>query len=222
MKKALNITLSVITVIAISILTITASIGLPIYFRPFYYMQIEGLELPEATGHTYEEIKDAYDELLDFLTLPAKEFGTGVFEYSEEGKSHFIDCKGLFNLNVIALLVSLAVLITVIVLHLKKKIALLNARGFGLPFVSGVATLSLFAVLGAVIAIDFDKAFVIFHAVFFPGKDNWMFSPSEDEIITAMPQDFFMSCAILIGVSIILISLALVGIGIYKKIKAKK
>ncbi len=222
MKKALNITLSVITVIAISILTVTASIGLPIYIRPFYYMQIDELELPEKTGFTKEEIIDAYDELLDYLTLPGKEFGTGVFKYSEEGKSHFVDCKGLFDLNAIALFISLGVLITVVVLWKKKKIELSSLGGFGLPFASGVATLSLFAVIGVLAALDFDRAFVIFHSIFFPGKDNWIFHPSKDQIINAMPQDFFMRCAILIGVSIILVSLALVGVGIYRKAKQQK
>ena len=46
--------------------------------------------------------------------------------------------------------------------------------------------------------MDFDRAFVVFHALFFPGKTNWLFDPNEDQIINILPQEFFRSCAILI------------------------
>lgn len=68
------------------ILIITFSIGLPIYFRPFYYIQIDSLGVVEATGYDKKTVKAAYDEILDYLTVPGKEFGTGVFSYSESGK----------------------------------------------------------------------------------------------------------------------------------------
>ena len=52
--------------------------------------------------------------------------------------------------------------------------------------------------VGALAALDFDRAFVAFHALFFPGKDNWLFDPAQDQIINILPQEFFRSCAILI------------------------
>ena len=91
----------------IAILIITFSIGLPIYFRPFYYAQIDILDIEAYSGADYETIKEAYDELLDYLTVPGKEFSTGDFKYSENGKSHFVDCKVLFDLNAYAFLISL-------------------------------------------------------------------------------------------------------------------
>ena len=48
-------------------------------------------------------------------------------------------------------------------------------------------------------ALDFDRAFVVFHAIFFPGKDNWIFDPATDQIILVMPEVFFRNCALLIG-----------------------
>ena len=75
-------------------------------------------------------------------------------------------------------------------------------------------TLVSFLTLGGLVALDFDRAFVVFHAVLFPGKDNWLFNPYEDEIIMALPEEFFMNCAILIASSVILISLFLLIRGI--------
>ena len=39
---------------------------------------------------------------------------------------------------------------------------------------------------------------MLFHALFFPGKDNWLFDPRADQIINILPQEFFRDCAILI------------------------
>ena len=54
-------------------------------------------------------------------------------------------------------------------------------------------------VIGSLAALDFDRAFVVFHALFFPGKDNWIFDPAADQIIWVMPEVFFRNCALLIG-----------------------
>ena len=68
-NRILTALLGVFTVL----LLITFSIGLPIYFRPFYYMQIDSLDLELQTGMTRDEIIEGYDEVLDFLTIPGKE-----------------------------------------------------------------------------------------------------------------------------------------------------
>ncbi|MBO5356271.1 MAG: hypothetical protein J6A95_00760 [Clostridia bacterium] len=53
-NKALNRALTAVLSVFIVLLVITFSIGLPIYVRPFYYMQIESLGIPEKTGYTVE------------------------------------------------------------------------------------------------------------------------------------------------------------------------
>ena len=53
--------------------------------------------------------------------------------------------------------------------------------------------------LRCAIAIDFNKAFVLFHKLFF-SNDDWLFDPATDEVITILPEEFFMQCAVLIAV----------------------
>ena len=198
----------------IAILVITFSIGLPIYCRPFYYWQIDVLDIEEYSGADRETIIEAYDELLDFLTIPGNEFSTGDFLYSEEGKSHFVDCKVLFDLNLYAFIV--ASLGTALLLILKKLGVFTLWRPFGMSIVfsSGAYTLGGFALVGGLVALDFDTAFTVFHKIFVPGKSNWMFSWYDDQIIRILPQDFFMNCAILIFASIIILSVGMILIGI--------
>ena len=217
-----NKILSAIFAIALAILILTFSIGLPIYFRPFYYIQIDTLDMVENTGYSYEVIKTAYDEVLDYLTMPWCEFGTGELKHSESGASHFADCLVLFNLNAYALIISLAIVITLFVLHKKEKITLLSPHGYLLGFWSGSILLGTFTVIALLAASDFNTAFVVFHSLFFPGKTNWYFDPNTDEIIRVMPQEFFMNCAILIVASIILLSVAAIVSAIIIRKKKEK
>ncbi len=219
MMKKTNKLLSLIFAIAALVLLITFSIGLPIYFRPFYYAHVDALDMPERTGFDREVIIEAYDEVLDFLTLPGHEFGTGELEYSEEGKGHFEDCKVLFDLNRNAFLVSLAVVVLLSLLNKIKVIKLARPFGKRISFFVGLSALILFLSLAVIVAQDFNSAFTVFHQIFFPGKDNWLFNPFTDEIILVMPQQFFMDCAILICSSILIISFVLIARGKRRKSK---
>lgn len=201
--------LSVLFAISLFFFIITFAIGLPIYVRPFYYAHIDAMDLVERSGFSKQEIVEAYDEVLNYLTLPWCEFGTGVMKYSEEGASHFADCKFLFLLNASVLLISFAAVAVLLVLKLLKKIQLPPLAKRSPAFWSAFSAIVLPLILGGLIALDFDRAFTIFHTIFFPGKDNWMFDYRTDQIIRVLPQDFFMNCAILIGAGVVVLSAAI-------------
>ena len=222
MRSALNWFLTALFILAVSILIITFSIGLPIYCRFFYYAHINALDIPKITGYEYGEIKQAYDQVLNYLTLPNVEFGTGVFAHSQEGASHFADCKMLFNLNIISLLCSATIVLALFFLDKKKIIKIYRIKEFSPAFYSAILIFVTVGVLGAIISVNFDSAFTVFHKLFFPGKDNWTFHPAYDEIILALPQQFFMNCAILIGSSISVICLTIIISNLIRKAKTNK
>lgn len=194
---------------------ISFSIALPIYLRPIYYIYANSANLAEKNGLEYREVKEAYDAVLDYLTLPEKEFSTGVLKYSEDGKSHFEDCKKLFSLNTSILIISAAA-ITVILLFSRKKKIICRLLYRSILY-SGTATAIFPLLIGAVCAVSFDYAFTVFHKLFFPGKSNWIFNPQTDEIIRLLPQEFFALCAVIIGTSILVLSLCAVYAGLKKK-----
>ena len=51
--------------------------------------------------------------------------------------------------------------------------------------------------LGALIASDFNRYFVIFHHIFF-NNDLWILNPATDMLINIVPEPFFMDTAFLI------------------------
>ena len=193
--------LSVLCMICVCLFLLTVSIGLPIYIRPFYYAHIGAYDLEGLSGYSEAQIREAYDEVLDYLTLPGREFGTGELPHSPEGKAHFEDCKVLFDLNASILIGSAAVLILLFLL--RKKCGSYRLGKHSAPFWAAVLSLTAPMIIGALAALNFDRAFVVFHSIFFPGKTNWVFDWYRDPIIRVLPQDFFRNCAILIGVGLV-------------------
>jgi integral membrane protein (TIGR01906 family) len=202
-KNRRDTVLSLVFAVALFCFILTFSIGLPIYCRPFYYAQIRPLQLEQYSGFTEAEIKEAYDQVLDYLTLPGKSFGTGVMAHSAEGAAHFADCKVLFDLNASVLLGSALCLLVLLVLRRMGKTEAYRLGRRSAAFYAGLAAVVLPLVIGGLAALNFNRAFVVFHSIFFPGKDNWIFDWRTDEIILVLPQAFFMYCAMLIGASVL-------------------
>lgn len=212
----------------IVLFVISGAIALPLFFRSFYYAHVGWLDIPEKTGYTEEEAREAFDEMMDYCMGKSDEFGTGKLAWSEEGKSHFDDCKKLFDLDKVLLVVS-AIGIGVCAavgaggrtLSSKNETAAATRKagsaGGSPGFFAGLIMLVGGAVLGALGAKDFDAFFVKFHHTFFPGKENWLFDPATDEIIKILPEEFFRNCAILIVSVIVLVSVALIVVDVLKR-----
>lgn len=212
---------AIVFAIALFFLILSLSIGLPIYIRPFFYAHIAPLDLEAESGFTRAEIIEAYNDVLDYLTLPGKPFCSGVMLYSEDGAAHFADCKVLFDLNA-AVLIGSAIAVTVILLlYRQKKITSLRLGGLFAGFYGAVAAIAVPSALGYYAYRNFLDLFTKLHKLLFPGKYNWYFDPATDEIINVLPPQFFMNCAILIGVSIAMLSLAVIVLSLILKFKRK-
>ena len=187
---------SVLLVLLLMLAVLSFSIAVPLVCRPFYYAHIGALDLPGQTGFSYGEIKDAFDGVMDFWLMD-KPFQTGVLRWSEEGRTHFADCAVLFRLDFTVLGGSLAALL-VCALLARKGLRPAALGGRSPLFWAGSVLAVGFVVIAGLAALDFDRAYIIFHTLFFPGKENWLFNPARDQTILIMPQVFFRNCALLI------------------------
>ena len=203
---------------------LSGSVAAPILCRPFYYAHIGPLHL-EEWGLTRAEICQAYDQMLDFCLGLRPDFAAGVLRFSADGASHFADVGVLFRLDLRVLAVSLAALIITFVLCRWKKVKPYCFRGHGPGFWAAVGLGVTFLAVGGLAALDFDRAFVVFHALFFPGKTNWLFDWQTDPIILFMPEAFFRNCAILILALLLVwcgvLIAADLAAGRYRKAKAR-
>ncbi len=189
----------ILRTMTICLLTISLAVAVPLLWRGFYYMHIDKLGLDKLTGWSYDEIKEAYDRMMDFC-IWGRNFNTGVLKWSAAGEQHFADCSLLFHLDTHILIIS--VMLTAGLYAVKKVGAVREMHPFGRGplFWGGLIPVVLILLIGlAVIFVDFDRAFVIFHQMFFPGRTNWLFDPETDEIIRVLPEVFFRNCALLIA-----------------------
>ena len=207
---------TVLMTAALAVLTFSAAVAVPLLWRGFYYMQIGPLHLVETTPWSYDQIREAYDQMMDFCMWGAP-FGTGVLKWSEEGMQHFADCRVLFRLDLRMLAGAAAAVTGLLVLRRKYGIREWRPCGRGPLFWAGVIPACVFAMLALLVRfVNFDKAFVTFHHIFFPGKSNWIFDWNKDQIIQVLPETFFMNCAILIVALILAFSIGLIVIDLHQ------
>lgn len=195
MKRSKILTL--LWAVLAALVLLTGAIAAPILCRPFYYAHIDALNLTARVGLPEREIRRSYDEMMDYCT-GGDTFSTGVLPHSPQGASHFADVRSLFLLDLRLLAASVAACVVLFALTrlIRRRCAPILGRGPG--FWAGLGLGGSFALVGGLAALDFNRAFVIFHQLFFPGKTNWLFDPNTDPIIFILPQEFFRNCALLI------------------------
>ncbi len=202
--------LTIIVIIAQCFFILTFSISLPLLIRPFYYWQIKSLDIVHSSGFDYATIKTAYDEMLNYCLGLTEKFSCGSLKYSADGMSHFTDCRKLFILNFVILLLTTLILLAIYLLRKKKVIDLYNFNQHTAGYYSGKIMLSAFLMIILLSIGNFDRTFTIFHQIFFPNKTNWLFDQRYDQIILILPENFFLNCAILIVTVLISLSLYLI------------
>lgn len=196
--------------IIFTLLFISFGVIITINFRPLYYMDINLLNIEESSGYDRDIILDNYNALIDYSSpFFQSELSFPTLEASDSGIQHFKEVKNIFTffyiLGAITLIAGIAILIY-------------KARNndFGYLFVSSITAIALPMLMGLFILIDFDKTFTLFHKLFFK-NDYWIFDPTTDPVIKILPEAFFLHCAIMIILFVLLGSLLLFWV--YRKKK---
>ncbi|MBQ3183112.1 MAG: TIGR01906 family membrane protein [Clostridia bacterium] len=189
-----KIFIAVMLSLAMLILSIALGLGMIHLTNFIYYIDIEVLEIPANSGYTRDTVLENYHAVMNYLSpFCTEEFHLPSMAYSQPGAIHFEECKVIFNSLYLWGAVAF-VFVSLLFLFYKDK---LTYR------IAGVLTLALPLTVVGAIAINFDRAFVLFHKLLFNNM-NWIFDPRYDPIITILPEEFFMHCGIFIALCVIL------------------
>ncbi len=182
-------------------------------FTPLYDMTAESFGVVDASGVPFDDIKENYRILIDYNNLWGPDsLNMPDFPMSETGRIHFEEVKVIFGLFEIIFFVSAPLAIAAVVYKFIKR----QKRFF---LISGVSTVLIPSVLGALIALNWQWVFVTFHEIAF-NNDYWIFDWRTDPVILILPNAFFMICAIMILGIVILLSLSLILV--YLKLRKKE
>ena len=181
------------TAVVLFLFILSFAVTFTLNFRPLYYMDIERLGIEERSGIPEEEIRENYDVLIDYNSMfNDEELEFPTLAMSETGKIHFEEVKEIF-VGFQWTVLSSALIGLVSVFGLRKRVY--KSKRY-LKY-TGIITILIPALLGTAMALNWDKAFVIFHKVAFD-NDYWIFDATTDPVITILPDTFFLHCAAMI------------------------
>jgi integral membrane protein (TIGR01906 family) len=156
-------------------------------------------------------------EIIGYIQGNVKNLDAQFFNQKE--RLHLQDVKNIF-LD-LRLIYFLAIFLGGIILGemvWKSKINKNKLFKILIAIVSG--EILLVAILAAIVFLNFEKAFILFHQLLF-SNNNWLLDPVTDNLIRMYPQDFFVDMALQIMAKVGLIAGILLFIAILPKIADK-
>lgn len=197
--------------LCVLLIMIAQSIFIPTFFMPFFSWHYERRNIPETIGIEKDELMGVTVELLDYmrgrredLVVHATVNGVEREFFSEIEIRHMVDVLHLYEAGFLIRNISfwMLLLIILIMAFFKIPILLMLARCCR-EIVVGFLILT--GILAGVIIWDFDRAFVVFHLLFFD-NDYWILDPGVDLLINMVPQIFFVEISVFIGLLMLVFS----------------
>lgn len=211
MKRIIHWVLGVLGML----LSISLAVTLTLNARWLYVTVMEREHIPEYTGYSSEDILSNYDAVIKYNSIlgPEKlEFPT--LPMSDGGRIHFEEVKVIFVALQIIGVASFVVLGVFAILAVKKK----DRDALSVLRNTGILAVAVPSAVGVGVALNWDRAFVIFHKIFF-ANDLWLFDPRTDPVIRILPDTYFLACAVMI-ISLVILS-SILCLALYFILKGK-
>lgn len=182
-------------VLAVLIIAIAATVGLNL--RAVYSADIDRYHLTEVSGLSKERLEENFRVLVDYNNIwGAKELEFPDFVMSEHGRIHFAEVKDIFGALQWAGLAAAAILVVyLIAVRLRRRDGMIEIEDYRFLKYGSALVIIVPAVLGGAIALNWERAFVVFHELLFD-NDYWIFDEATDPVITVLPDHFFMHVAL--------------------------
>ncbi|MGI5951277.1 MAG: TIGR01906 family membrane protein [Brooklawnia sp.] len=156
---------------------------------------------------TAGQMQANYDAVINYSLFPwITRLELPYLPMSAAGAQHFAEAKDIFQVFVIGGLAGLVLAV------LLGGWVWRRYRSAGFLTAGAVVALATPVLLAIPLAIDFDRAFLVFHELAFD-NDLWIFDPATDPIINYLPQALFMRNAFAILVLMVLLCVLAIVVG---------
>ncbi len=214
--KGLKITLGVFHACCIVLICLMTAIALPTFNLSFYRYEYAKNNVAAHIGIQEDALMDVTDHLLrytrgyeDNLDVTAEVQGVSRPFFNDKEKAHMVDVRGLFALGfwlrngaLIGFILSAAFMA-----RIKMNPGKTNLWTIGV-------LLGATGVLVLLCAMNFDRAFTMFHQLFFT-NDLWMLNPDTDLLLNMVPLPFFMDIAALVAGLFVAMLAAVAGLSFW-------
>jgi integral membrane protein (TIGR01906 family) len=203
---------------------LTASLSAAMNCQALYEYGFNKYDISRVTGLTSEELSKATDGLIsyfnsseEYIDVTVTKNGHPFTLFNEREVQHLKDVKGLFWLCYYVLIGTVTYALAYLGVALfwwrdKRRLGWALAGGGGL-------TLVLMALVGILIAFDFDGFFLQFHLLSF-ANDFWQLNPATDYLLMMFPQGFWFDATAFVAGGTALGAVILAGAGWWLKRKS--
>ena len=186
-----NIVFNALMSVILLLFLVSAAVFLVLALKPLYYWFIDLFKIEAYSGYSASELKANYDALIDYnmfwgpkeLVFPDRGMVT-----TEETMAHFIDVKQVFVFFQYLAIGSAVLLIPGCVVAKKKNISMW-------PKITLALAVAIIVGVGVGLVFFWDKFFIKFHEILFPGKSNWYINANYDKVILILPSEVFLADA---------------------------
>ncbi len=196
--KTITIIISLISALCYIAVSLCLSLQLFAFSMPFYKYEYNKLDVARSINISPDSLLSVTSHMLDYLRGKEENLNIRVVVggqerefFNEREIAHMVDVKDLFIIGIKARNTLVGLLFaTFILLALlnNKKIVFAVYRNVLSGFIIAVAALTV------IVSINFDRAFRIFHKIFFT-NDLWILDPNTDLLINIVPLNFFIDIA---------------------------
>ncbi len=235
--KILNNICRTVMVLSIFIIVLITAVEIAAYGDwDFYRDEYEKNDVLSSVNMEMDDLMDVTHGMMKYLRGDRENLiiqttigGEQKEFFNDREKAHMADCRILFiaAIWIRRFCLLLIVLTAVIITAFNKKTKLEKAKYISSGIWKGIIAIAVcMGTLVTVIAINFDRAFITFHHIFF-NNDMWLLDPDTDNLINIVPQTFFIDICIRIGVifgilMILIFSMAIISERvIIKKLNSK-
>lgn len=215
-SKTFLIFLKTIFAVALPLALLLSTVSFVSSDLEFYRDSFRENSVSNTTELSEQELLSISGEIVKYLQGERDDFEITLEDreelFGEREKLHMEDVRVLFDRGIIVknLFMALSIFAFLCILYMDRREAG-NALIFSFCF-----TLAVIVVLGAFIALDFEKTFTTFHLILFD-NDLWLLDPRTDLLINMLPLDFFYKMAyrilVLFGIEVF----AVLGLGLLSR-----
>jgi len=203
------------------LLIIAQSVFLPSFFLPYFSWHYERRDIPAVIGTSHDELMYVTSGLLEYMRGRRGDLESIYARFDDGETRQFFTCpvEIIHMVDVMELYVG-GFMIRNIAFWLFGFLVFAMAF-FKYPILPVLAQccrevvvgfLILLVILAAVVAWDFDSAFVMFHLIFF-SNDYWMLEPAHSYLINMVPIEFFVEVSVIVGLLLLLFSSVIIALG---------
>ena len=211
--------LGILNAVCLLIVILCFSVEIPTFSKSFYSSEYDKYRIPAQIQVPKDDLMLVTGKLLAYmkgqspdLVIEANIAGEYHEFFNSREKDHMVDVRNLILGGMTIRNYALAVIVASIIITYIFRIKFIRILIKSIKHVF-VGFLIIITLLITFVVLNFEKAFTIFHELFF-NNDLWILNPDTDLLVNIVPLGFFMDISAVLSVIFVILCLATITISI--------